>query len=128
MLWLVTLLLCSLPMSTTFSQQRDWCGPHKQHTMTWAISEEIKKSPSWVKSVIDWVTNPMILGGLALALAFAFIFQKAQKIRHQKNAKDFKIEFNKYRSAVIQQCGVSMHLASVPPLLPCNPCLAVMQS
>ncbi|GMH45801.1 hypothetical protein BSKO_13764 [Bryopsis sp. KO-2023] len=96
-LMLVTLLLCSLPMSTTFSRERDICGPHKGRTMAWAVSNKVRNAPNWIKSVIYWITNPMILGGLVMLLLFSLLFQVALKNRWRKNARDYKGEFTKYR-------------------------------
>eukprot|EP00210_Caulerpa_lentillifera_P006317 g6034.t1 len=96
-LTLLALLFCALPITSLLYEDRDICGPNTGQSMADALSKKISRSPRIVKTLIRWVTNPVILGGALFALAFFFLLERVRKAKWKKKATESKIEFSRYR-------------------------------
>lgn len=62
-----------------------------------ALSKRIRRAPPIVKTLIRWVTNPIILGGALFILTFFFLLERVHKAKWQNKAQESIVEFSRYR-------------------------------
>ena len=95
--YVVTLLFSTLPVTSFFYEDRDMCGPNADQSMADALSRRMHRVPSFIKTLIRWLTNPLILGGLLFVAVFFFLLERVHKRKYRREATESKTEFAHYR-------------------------------
>lgn len=96
-LTLMTLLFCALPVTTFIYGKRDFCGPNSGQAMSSALSNRLHRIPAAMKTIIRWMTNPIILGGALLVVTFFFLLERVHKRKWKRVANRITSEFNAFR-------------------------------
>lgn len=105
-LLLITLILSSIPVVFRLtSPSNGICGPLREGVSSYdTITNYIERSPTALWVTLEWLTNPMILGGMIFMLIFVAVLMRARISQIQRSvlltAKDLANQQNESRQKV----------------------------